>query len=554
MSYKLNLLFLLLFIEFFFPYLLTGNIFLDPHDNLDGVAVYNKIIAESYKVGFEKFKIFLGGELNWYNFDRIFNPLIFLYYLFDFKSAYFLEKLIFKLIGFFSFYLLAKELNFNKLNQLISSIIFVTLVNIHYTSSITILALPYILKLAINKKDLKLKNYFVLLFIGLNTSLVFDLLSLIFLFFILPVKNIKKISKILIILLFGIILVNWQLTFSIILDQTPHRIEFRNNTAIIASLVSTVKDFFLLNYYNSFYILDLIYFIFFLICLILFFCSKEKKILKLLYILIFIHLLIFTIRLISFKDHDFYILNILNIVNFERILRIQPLIISLIFAYLFQINKKFFQNILIISSLFLVIISQTKLTFIHLAKVFFYKNFEYETSELLKTLIKKKEYKKFYLYLSKYNLREYKKIYPSYISNNTFENYYNFHDYKFIKNIVGEKRVMSIGLDPLVAVANDIFVIDGYHNLYPLSYKNKFREIIEEELKYNPELQNYFDNWGNRIYVFYNNQNKLNINFDKAKNVGASFVISRFIINSSSLKEICIKCNGNYKLNLYKIL
>ena len=414
--------------------------------------------------------------------------------------------------------------------------------------------MPYILKLAINKKDLKLKNYFVLLFIGLNTSLVFDLLSLIFLFFILPVKNIKKISKILIILLFGIILVNWQLTFSIILDQTPHRIEFRNNTAIIASLVSTVKDFFLLNYYNSFYILDLIYFIFFLICLILFFCSKEKKILKLLYILIFIHLLIFTIRLISFKDHDFYILNILNIVNFERILRIQPLIISLIFAYLFQINKKFFQNILIISSLFLVIISQTKLTFIHLAKVFFYKNFEYETSELLKTLIKKKEYKKFYLYLSKYNLREYKKIYPSYISNNTFENYYNFHDYKFIKNIVGEKRVMSIGLDPLVAVANDIFVIDGYHNLYPLSYKNKFREIIEEELKYNPELQNYFDNWGNRIYVFYNNQNKLNINFDKAKNVGASFVISRFIINSSSLKEICIKCNGNYKLNLYKIL
>lgn len=45
----------------FFPFLLTGNIFLDPHDNLDGVAVYNKIIAESYKVGFEKFKIFLGG-------------------------------------------------------------------------------------------------------------------------------------------------------------------------------------------------------------------------------------------------------------------------------------------------------------------------------------------------------------------------------------------------------------------------------------------------------------------------------------------------------------
>ena len=173
---------------------------------------------------------------------------------------------------------------------------------------------------------------------------------------------------------------------------------------------------------------------------------------------------------------------------------------------------------------------------------------------MLKTLIKKKEYKEFYLYLSKYNWGNYKKIYPLYKSNNTFENYYNFQDYKFIKNIVGKKRVMSIGLDPLVAVANDIFVIDGYHNLYPLSYKNKFREIIEKELKYNHEFRDYFNNWGSRVYVFYNNQDKLNINFDKAKNIGASFVISRFIINSNSLKELCKKCNGNSKLNLYRIL
>ena len=103
MKYKFHLLFILLFVEYFFPYFLTGNIFIDPHDNLDGVAVYNKIIAQSYKDGFDKFKIFLGGELNWYNFDRVFNPLIFVYYLFDFKTAYFVEKLIFKLIGFFSF-------------------------------------------------------------------------------------------------------------------------------------------------------------------------------------------------------------------------------------------------------------------------------------------------------------------------------------------------------------------------------------------------------------------------------------------------------------------
>jgi hypothetical protein len=554
MKYKFHLLFILLFVEYFFPYFLTGNIFIDPHDNLDGVAVYNKIIAQSYKDGFDKFKIFLGGELNWYNFDRVFNPLIFVYYLFDFKTAYFVEKLIFKLIGFFSFLSLSKKLNFNKINQLISSIIYITLVNYHYTSSVIILALPYILKLAISEKNIKLKNYLILLFIGLNSSLVFDLFSLILIFFILPIKNINKYFKMQIILLLAMVLVNWQLIFSITSEQVMHRFEFRNSNTIFETLTATIKDFFLLNYNNSFYFLDLIYSIFFLICLILSLKSKKKIIFKLLYILIFTHVLIFIVRLISFKDHNFYILNIFNLINFERISRIQPLIITILFAYLFEIKKKFFQSSLIISSLFLIIISQTKLTFIHLTKVFIYKNFEYQSIEYLKILIIKKDYKELYLNILKSIQEGNKKKNSVYVSSNTFDNYYNFQDYKIIKKIVGEKRVISIGLDPLIAVANDIPVVDGYHNLYPLSYKKKFRKIIKQELQYNQGLKNYFDNWGNRVYVFYNNQEKLNINFEEARNIGADFVISKFIIKSKFLKKICEKCNNNSKLNLYKIL
>ena len=554
MKYKFHLLFILLFVEYFFPYFLTGNIFIDPHDNLDGVAVYNKIIAQSYKDGFDKFKIFLRGELNWYNFDRVFNPLIFVYYLFDFKTAYFVEKLIFKLIGFFSFLSLSKKLNFHKINQLISSIIYITLVNYHYISSIVILALPYILKLAISEKNIKLKNYLILFFIGLNSSLIFDLFSLILIFFILPIKNIHKYFKIQIILLLAMVLVNWQLIFSITSEQVMHRFEFRNSNTIFETLTATIKDFFLLNYNNSFYFLDLIYSIFFLICLILSLKSKKKIIFKLLYILIFTHILIFIVRLISFKDHNFYILNIFNLINFERISRIQPLIITILFAYLFEIKKKFFQSSLIISSLFLIIISQTKLTFIHLTKVFIYKNFEYQSIEYLKILIIKKDYKELYLNILKSIQEGNKKKNSVYVSSNTFDNYYNFQDYKIIKKIVGEKRVISIGLDPLIAVANDIPVVDGYHNLYPLSYKKKFRKIIKQELQYNQGLKNYFDNWGNRVYVFYNNQEKLNINFEEARNIGADFVISKFIIKSKFLKKICEKCNNNSKLNLYKIL
>ena len=37
--------------------------------------------------------------------------------------------------------------------------------------------------------------------------------------------------------------------------------------------------------------------------------------------------------------------------------------------------------------------------------------------------------------------------------------------------IVKDNRVISIGVDPMVAVYHDMNVMDGYHTIYPLSYK-----------------------------------------------------------------------------------
>ena len=138
--------------------------------------------------------------------------------------------------------------------------------------------------------------------------------------------------------------------------------------------------------------------------------------------------------------------------------------------------------------------------------------------------------------------------------NKTFDNYYKFKDYAFIKNIVKNSRAMSVGLDPMVAVMNDIKVIDGYHNIYPLNYKIKFRKIIEKELEKNIKLRNYYDNWGNRVYAFYNDKNNIVLNFQYAKKLGADYVVSRFPIKNNELKIICYKCNNSKHLFLYKIL
>ena len=113
---------------------------------------------------------------------------------------------------------------------------------------------------------------------------------------------------------------------------------------------------------------------------------------------------------------------------------------------------------------------------------------------------------------------------------------------------------MSVGLDPMIAVMNDIKTIDGYHTVYPLEYKHKFRKLIERELENNYELKNYYDNWGSRVYAYYNDENNLMLDFKYGKILGADYVISRIPITHKDLKMICYKCNNSKHIFLYKIL
>ena len=112
---------------------------------------------------------------------------------------------------------------------------------------------------------------------------------------------------------------------------------------------------------------------------------------------------------------------------------------------------------------------------------------------------------------------------------------------------------MSVGIDPMIAVMNNIKAIDGYHTIYPMEYKIKPIQTIDE-LKINNFLKNYYDKGGNRVYAFYNDSNELLINFKAAKAIGANFVISAFLIKNVNLELICHNCRGNKDIFLYKIL
>lgn len=65
-----------------------------------------------------------------------------------------------------------------------------------------------------------------------------------------------------------------------------------------------------------------------------------------------------------------------------------------------------------------------------------------------------------------------------------------------------EYKVVSLGIDPAAALYHGFYCVDGYSNNYDLEYKHAFRKVIAPELAKSDYLREYFDNWGNRCYLF----------------------------------------------------
>lgn len=111
-------------------------------------------------------------------------------------------------------------------------------------------------------------------------------------------------------------------------------------------------------------------------------------------------------------------------------------------------------------------------------------------------------------------------------------------------------RVVSLGIYPAAAAYNGFYCLDGYSNNYPLTYKHTFREIMAGELAKNEYTRLYFDNWGNRCYLFtaeyttYCSLEKkwnggfhdLAMNTEKLKELGCDYIFAAtWILNADEL-------------------
>ncbi|KKK38655.1 membrane protein [Mesobacillus campisalis] len=146
-----------------------------------------------------------------------------------------------------------------------------------------------------------------------------------------------------------------------------------------------------------------------------------------------------------------------------------------------------------------------------------------------------------------------------------------------IKDYIGldqeDYRVASLGLHPAIAQYNGFYTLDTYNNFYPLTYKYKFRKIIEKELAKNKTIRTYFDEWGGRCYLFTDELGKhymfkkntkrklenLELNMEPFKEMGGRYLLSSVPIENASenglvLDRVFDDKRSAWKIHLYKAL
>ncbi len=104
-------------------------------------------------------------------------------------------------------------------------------------------------------------------------------------------------------------------------------------------------------------------------------------------------------------------------------------------------------------------------------------------------------------------------------------------------------RVVSVGINPSVALYNGFRTADGYWPMYDLHYKHRFREVISSELDKNEKLKEYFDDWGHRVHMFYAEQ-KLKTWRKPKKNLSKEF---------SYNTEALLKLNVTHAFSVIKV-
>ena len=537
LSKFLNIFIISTIIIYLAPYVFLGSKnYFTVTDNLDSIYADFKVLLESGKLFSSNISLIeqpLGG-LPRSSMSSQFNFMFLLYYLFGPETTYIIVRVLMTLVGFFGMKIFLDNHILKKKDEKIISLsisLCFSILPFTFYSFLSVAAMPLVLYalLEIRKGKYYTKNWMIIIMYPFFSSfVVYGFFFLFIPFFILlkDLVNKKKSAHFLlsiILLLLFFIFVEYRLFDQFLLSNqfVSHRIE-----------KFSIENF---NFYNS--IKVFVKFIFnggsdanslqgpiivpFILISTLFMIPKSKKDWnKILFLYVITSIILITVIKAGFPPFS-NIINFLNDYipfNFKRFVSLYPLLwmlaLALVLSHLQSIH----------SSLKLITISILILQTLN----------SFKNHEFIKNI--------------------------NFYDNPNVESFFAKKQFSEIKNYINKPinsyRVASIGLHPSISLYNGFYTADGYFVNYPLEYKKKFRKIIEKELNKDKNLKSYYDNWGNRVYLFsselgrkrfiYQSGNKillknLDYNWKALYDLNVRFIFSSVKIDISNIDKLKFK-------------
>ncbi len=112
-----------------------------------------------------------------------------------------------------------------------------------------------------------------------------------------------------------------------------------------------------------------------------------------------------------------------------------------------------------------------------------------------------------------------------------------------VKEYIGKPqdsyRVVSFGYNPGIPLYNGFFCLDGYSTNYKLTYKQEWRKVISAEIAKDDHLEDYFNCWGGRVYLFSPSMkattseiNLPDFDYKQLENIGCDYIFSKYKFNT----------------------
>ena len=161
----------ILALNYLIPILFFGNVTLFYHDALEAEIVYNHVIGKYLEGNKEAFSLFLNEQIQIEYLRRVFQPLIFLYVIFETETAYWITDILVKIISYLSFYVLAKKICKDKYYCCLVGVLYAS-INLPTHIGLGFAIVPYLIYLINFKNILRFKNYLIIIFSGINTDIV----------------------------------------------------------------------------------------------------------------------------------------------------------------------------------------------------------------------------------------------------------------------------------------------------------------------------------------------------------------------------------------------